>query len=270
MKRFLLLLALLAIPLAGQSVQASAGGGNSGAAKACQKGGYLSLHRADGTPFANVGDCVSYAAQGGEFAAPPAVADVGCPAGPIPDGTPYQCTPVVTGSGTQTFLWTYAMPSGGATAPMQSASPAPYFTSLNGPTVTLTLTVCNVLGCVSANDVVALDTPQPQCFPTAPTGLAAVASGTGEVTLSWQSPGGCVQGYYVYFREDSDLGAIIGAEPSTPYNPTTESGVFNAGPNQAFTVRNLVPGKTYYFWVYSYGTGDAQGGVASVSQSAGS
>ena len=44
--------------------------GNSAAAKACQKGGYKSLFREDGTGFANTGECVSYAARGGAFKAP--------------------------------------------------------------------------------------------------------------------------------------------------------------------------------------------------------
>jgi hypothetical protein len=47
------------------ALPAFAGGGNSDAAHACQKGGYASYTRADGTPFANTGDCVSYAAHGG-------------------------------------------------------------------------------------------------------------------------------------------------------------------------------------------------------------
>lgn len=44
---------------------ASAGGGNSDAAKACQMGGWQNLMRQDGSGFKNEGDCVSYAAQGG-------------------------------------------------------------------------------------------------------------------------------------------------------------------------------------------------------------
>jgi hypothetical protein len=41
-------------------------GGNSDAAKACQKGGWKDLARAeDGLGFKNQGDCVSYAARGG-------------------------------------------------------------------------------------------------------------------------------------------------------------------------------------------------------------
>jgi hypothetical protein len=47
------------------ALPALAGGGNSDAAHACQKGGYTHYTRADGTPFANTGECVSYAAHGG-------------------------------------------------------------------------------------------------------------------------------------------------------------------------------------------------------------
>jgi len=42
--------------------------GNAFAARQCQQGGYLHLFRTDGTGFANAGDCVSYAAQGGLLA----------------------------------------------------------------------------------------------------------------------------------------------------------------------------------------------------------
>ena len=49
---------------------AHAGGGTSGAAMACRHGGWRSLHRSDGTAFANQGDCVSYAAHGEPFEAP--------------------------------------------------------------------------------------------------------------------------------------------------------------------------------------------------------
>jgi hypothetical protein len=45
-------------------------GGNSENAKLCQQGGYEDWVRADQTPFANVGECVSYAAQGGTLTAP--------------------------------------------------------------------------------------------------------------------------------------------------------------------------------------------------------
>lgn len=40
-------------------------GGNSGNAKLCQKGGWESLYREDGSTFANQDECVSYGAQGG-------------------------------------------------------------------------------------------------------------------------------------------------------------------------------------------------------------
>jgi hypothetical protein len=45
----------------------SVGGGNSGAAHLCQDGGYAHLFGAGGSQFANTGDCVSYAAHGGQF-----------------------------------------------------------------------------------------------------------------------------------------------------------------------------------------------------------
>jgi hypothetical protein len=63
MRLMLLLCAGLALTV-GIST-ASAGGGNSDAAKACQQGGWQNLIRSDGTGFKNTGDCVSYAAQGG-------------------------------------------------------------------------------------------------------------------------------------------------------------------------------------------------------------
>jgi hypothetical protein len=46
---------------------ASAGGSNSANAKLCQNGGWQTLHRVDGSSFADQGACVSYAAQGGTF-----------------------------------------------------------------------------------------------------------------------------------------------------------------------------------------------------------
>jgi hypothetical protein len=57
----------------GSAASAEAGnphgkGGNSGAAHACNHGGYLSLVGADGTTFRNTGACVSFAAHGGKFA----------------------------------------------------------------------------------------------------------------------------------------------------------------------------------------------------------
>ncbi|HJQ19131.1 MAG TPA: hypothetical protein VJ867_02210 [Gemmatimonadaceae bacterium] len=46
---------------------ASAAGGNSAAAHACQQNGFQDVFRSNGTPFANTGECVSYAAHGGVF-----------------------------------------------------------------------------------------------------------------------------------------------------------------------------------------------------------
>jgi hypothetical protein len=46
-------------------VAGAAKGGNSTAAKACQKGGYLSWTRTDGTAFATAGQCTSYVAKRG-------------------------------------------------------------------------------------------------------------------------------------------------------------------------------------------------------------
>jgi hypothetical protein len=64
--RLRILLALLAtLALSLGVATAAAGGGNSDAAKACQKDGWQTLIRQDGTGFKNTGDCVSYAAQGG-------------------------------------------------------------------------------------------------------------------------------------------------------------------------------------------------------------
>jgi hypothetical protein len=72
----LAVLACLGGGLAAQS--ALAGGGNSDAAHACQQGGYLDLTRSDGSHFENAGDCVSYAAHGGQFPACVVTPTSGC------------------------------------------------------------------------------------------------------------------------------------------------------------------------------------------------
>ena len=73
MKRsiFALFGALLAMATVSTAAGAAPGaaGGNSDAAHACQQGGYQSLVGTDGG-FANVGECVSYAAHGGTFVTP--------------------------------------------------------------------------------------------------------------------------------------------------------------------------------------------------------
>ncbi|MGZ4390532.1 MAG: hypothetical protein ACXVRK_00200 [Gaiellaceae bacterium] len=63
--KFALTGALVALTLSVGVGTAAAGGGNSDAAKACQKGGWQTLVRQDGTAFTNTGDCVSYGAHGG-------------------------------------------------------------------------------------------------------------------------------------------------------------------------------------------------------------
>ena len=50
---------------AGAGAAQAAGGGNSANAKLCQQGGWQSLVTQTGQGFANAGECVSYAAQGG-------------------------------------------------------------------------------------------------------------------------------------------------------------------------------------------------------------
>jgi hypothetical protein len=60
---------LIATP--GASASPGSGSGNSGNAKLCQKGGWQSEYRSDGTRFASVGDCVSYAAHGGTLTSSP-------------------------------------------------------------------------------------------------------------------------------------------------------------------------------------------------------
>lgn len=53
-------------------------GGNSAAAHACQKGGYVNLSRSDGSAFKNAGECASYFAQQQQGAACAVTATTGC------------------------------------------------------------------------------------------------------------------------------------------------------------------------------------------------
>ena len=69
MRRFMLSVLVLIATFIPLTQVAFAGGGNSEAAQACQKGGYADLVRSDGSTFANAGACVSYAALGGTFVA---------------------------------------------------------------------------------------------------------------------------------------------------------------------------------------------------------
>ena len=63
--RFAVVAASLSVMVGVAPAIAAADGGNSDAAKACQKDGWQTLIRQDGTRFKNTGDCVSYKAQGG-------------------------------------------------------------------------------------------------------------------------------------------------------------------------------------------------------------
>lgn len=65
MKRFMVIALVLVSLVLAMSASASAGGGNAAAAHACQQNGWYALFRADGSAFANAGECVSYAARGG-------------------------------------------------------------------------------------------------------------------------------------------------------------------------------------------------------------
>jgi hypothetical protein len=63
--------ATMAVPVLGLASPAgAASGGNSANSHACENDGWRHFIRADGTPFANQGDCVSYAAQGGTLTVP--------------------------------------------------------------------------------------------------------------------------------------------------------------------------------------------------------
>jgi hypothetical protein len=79
------------------------GGGNSANAKLCQNGGWQSLFTATGGTFADQGECVSYAAQGGTIVTePPNAWRAACEANggtfsQVPfgaSGVEYICTPV--------------------------------------------------------------------------------------------------------------------------------------------------------------------------------
>lgn len=67
MRAVLVLCAVVALTVGIASANAGRGG-NSANAKACQKGGWHTLLRSDGSSFRNQGACVSYAAHGGVLA----------------------------------------------------------------------------------------------------------------------------------------------------------------------------------------------------------
>jgi hypothetical protein len=86
--------------LVGASV-ASAGnaGGNSAAAKACQKGKWASLYTSTGGTFTSQAECVAYSAQGGTLVTSPAAADCAAVGGtystdPLTDAVASSTSPV--------------------------------------------------------------------------------------------------------------------------------------------------------------------------------
>jgi hypothetical protein len=62
-----ILVLLVAGAVVATSLCASAATGSSTAAHRCNDGGFTRVYRSDWSPFSSVGQCVSYAAQGGEL-----------------------------------------------------------------------------------------------------------------------------------------------------------------------------------------------------------
>ncbi|MGE0407412.1 MAG: fibronectin type III domain-containing protein [Candidatus Korobacteraceae bacterium] len=196
---------------------------------------------------------------------PPTIQSLGCGPLSVPAGTPFKCSPLLGGGPATTYYWTST--DGTAcgtqtglcywTIPYEASSPSPYFAWMRESSVTLSLTACNSSGCASAVQLVEV-TDASQCIPPKVTTLSGIAAGTAKVALSWSETSDCTQGYLVYFSDSTDVYAILSAEPSTLYNPSTESGVYNSGNNTSFVVSDLQPNKSYNFWVFSYGTGDGQ------------
>jgi hypothetical protein len=60
--------ATMAVPVLG--IASPAGAAEDAAKASCKNDGWKTLVRADQTPFKNQGDCVSYAARGGQFVGP--------------------------------------------------------------------------------------------------------------------------------------------------------------------------------------------------------
>ena len=95
-------IAAIGVPLA-TATAATAAGGNSTNAKACQKGGWQNFVRTDGTTFSSETACVSYAAKGGTLTTPKTASQVDCESlggtftGPEPGNSLWTCN-----------SWTYA------------------------------------------------------------------------------------------------------------------------------------------------------------------
>lgn len=113
---------------------ASADGGNSDAAHACQHGGYANYTRTDGTTFANQGQCVSYAARGGTLKPKPTATITGVAVFFTDAPSGFQDA-AVSGTGFLpntriTFTVTFANPSGQNYSTLNSNPPV--FTDASG------------------------------------------------------------------------------------------------------------------------------------------
>jgi hypothetical protein len=127
MKRVLIALVAVGLFATVLSGTTFAGGpGNSDAAKACQKDGYKSLYRTDGSGFKNTGDCVSYAAQGGTL-------QTKCQPGSWSPTGVTPCTPASVG---------FYVPTAGATS--QTPCPSGQTTSGTGST---SIAACHPIPC---------------------------------------------------------------------------------------------------------------------------
>lgn len=94
-------LALSILGVAASGAQAAGNGGNSAAAKLCQKGGWQDLVTSTGAPLTSQGECIAYAAQGGVLSPAPVaslVFDFGaCPG--HPSATAFCPAATLVGSG---------------------------------------------------------------------------------------------------------------------------------------------------------------------------
>lgn len=72
--------------------------GNPDAAAACRNGNYVNWTDANGNAFTNVGQCVGYAAQGGQLVAPVTAPTLNVSVGPV-DGSPGACLVTVSLAG---------------------------------------------------------------------------------------------------------------------------------------------------------------------------
>ena len=117
---------------------AFAKGGNSEAAKACQKDGYLSVQGSDGQTFKNAGECIAYVAKGGALqpiggggGGSPTINDVEI-IGLNCTELPWTATFLVTFSGGTGTVNGYPMTSGAAVTVPQTTNGLYEFVVTNG------------------------------------------------------------------------------------------------------------------------------------------